>query len=141
MTSTPPDETAIKIINGMEQDEKRTLLSALRKFIQKIKTFISKYTKTTVETRAFIGDTENISKLAEMVRDSIVNTDIRYSLEEPGEYTAEDFDEVYNEDGDLDFLDAVHGELSEWQRTRLEGEIAELDSIFIIQNIYYDKKA
>ncbi|MDD6226010.1 MAG: hypothetical protein PUB41_07155, partial [bacterium] len=75
LMSIPSEEKAMEVINDMEQDEKRSLLSALKKFIQKIKAFLSKYAKTTAETKAYIGDVENITNLAEMVKNSIIDTD------------------------------------------------------------------
>lgn len=78
LMSIPSEEKAMEVINDMEQDEKRSLLSALKKFIQKIKAFLSKYAKTTAETKAYIGDVENITKLAEMVKNSIIDTDRKY---------------------------------------------------------------
>ncbi len=75
LMSIPSEEKAMEVINDMEQDEKRSLLSALKKFIQKIKAFLSEYAKTTAETKAYIGDVENITKLAEMVKNSIIDTD------------------------------------------------------------------
>ena len=93
LMSIPSEEKAMEVINDMEQDEKRSLLSALKKFIQKIKAFLSKYAKTTAETKAYIGDVENITKLAEMVKNSIIDTDRK---SEPKNNTSENSNVKYS---------------------------------------------
>lgn len=93
LMSIPSEEKAMEVINDMEQDQKRSLLSALKKFIQKIKAFLSKYAKTTAETKAYIGDVENITKLAEMVKNSIIDTDRK---SEPKNNTSENSNVKYS---------------------------------------------
>ncbi len=70
LMSIPSEQEAMNVLAEMDIKEKRSLLKALKDFIQRIKNYLKKYSLT--ETKAFIDDFEAINKLANMVNESIV---------------------------------------------------------------------
>lgn len=70
LMSIPSEQEAMNVLAEMDIKEKRSLLRALKDFIERIKNYLKKH--GLIETKAFTDDFEAINKLANMVNESIV---------------------------------------------------------------------